>query len=169
MATFFNLITHLLIIGGFGILIYFTYSIIKDEYENHKFEGLVLIATIVFATFVYFASLAFKLSIPNLLFDSLEQSDTFSFKVVLGSIFTTAIGGLLAWYITGRLEKNTTFGLRIVILFLTLMLVLFGDVYVTSFRISNEGGFNTALLPNVTFVIGILGYVIFNYNPKKND
>lgn len=165
MTTFFNLITHLLIITGFLMIINYTYKIISAKAEKNSTEGLILVGTVVFAIFLYFSSLAFNLSIPKLLFDGLEQSDAFTFKVAIGTLISSAIGFLVSWYLTKRLEKNETFGTRIIILFLTLMIVLFGDVYIASYKVNIEG-FNKALLPNVSFVIGILGYIIFNYKSE---
>lgn len=167
MDTFFNIITHILIIVGLISMMFFISKIIKSEIEANTIEGLILICTTVFSLFIYFASKGFNISIPNLLFESLNESDTFSIRILFGSILTASVGVLLSWYITNQLEKNTIFGTRIVILFSTLMIVLFGDVYISSFNINSFSNVNKTLLPNVTFVIGILGYVIFKYNPNK--
>lgn len=144
--------------------IFFSFRLISDKFESgEKEEGLILIAAAVLATFIYFTSKAFDISIPNLIFKGLTQSDIFSFKLFLGSFFSGAIGSLIAWYIISKLNKSSEIALRIILLMIIFMVVLFGDVYVTSWGVESNSGFNKALIPNVSFVIGVLGYIIFNY------
>jgi hypothetical protein len=121
-------------------MIIYTYDAINDKVIKKQDTREILIGTVVFGLFTYFAASALKFSIPELLFNSLQESDTFSIKVLLGSLISTAIGGLLSWYITSRLEKDSVIGFRIIILFLTLMTLLFGDVYIQLYSIPNEKG-----------------------------
>ena len=46
------------------------------------------------------------------------------------------------------------------------MILLFGDVYIGSWGLGSQDGFNKALLPNVLFVIGVLSYAVFNHKMK---
>jgi hypothetical protein len=168
MTIFFNILTHILIIAGLLSMVFYLILFIKKKFKEHEVEGLILIGTIVFAFFVYFASIALNISVPEMLFEGLKLSMPFSFKIFLGSILTSLVGILLSWFITTQLKKNQTFGVRIIILFFTLMTITFGDVYVKTFEIKNTNGYDITLLPNVSFIIGILGYIIFKYRPEKS-
>lgn len=148
---------------------YHTFKYVNEKLKDVKGdieEGFLLVGTIILAAFIYIASKMIGLSIPNLLFDGLQQADALSFKILLGSIVSSSIGFLLSWYITNKLSDDKDIAIRILLFIITLTILLFGDVYVGSWGTGNQDGFNKALLPNILFVVGVLGYAVFNHKKK---
>jgi len=166
MQFFFNLLTHLLIIIGIISMLIFIFKLISKEYDRDHREGFILLATVMFSLFVYFAAVGFNLSIPDLLFDAMRSTDYASFSLLLGSAISMAVGTILAWYIIIQIKKHDVFAMRTATMFSVFMLLLFGEVYFKALGETTSSAFNQALLPNVSFVIGMLGYIIFNYKPS---
>lgn len=180
---FFNFIIHLLILFGILSFMYYTYFHINEQFKTEsqpdKTEGLILCGAVIFSTFLYFATKAFGISIPELLFEGMKQTTPFSFKIIMGRLFPGLLGVLVSWFIVSMLKSNDVLAKRIIIIILVLTILLFGDVYVSSFAtevgaigVDKEKAFthiNTALLPNAIFVIGVIGYIIFQYFPTRSE
>lgn len=182
MVHFFNLIIHLFILSGISFFIYHTYSRINSCFntgkQSDKTEGLILCGAVIFSTFLYFATKAFGISIPELLFEGMRQTNPFSFKMIMGNLISGFLGVLLSWFIVSQLKSDASLADRIIIIIVVLTILVFGDVYVSSFGtdvgaigIDKENAFthvNNALLPNVIFLLGVLGYIVFQYKPRES-
>jgi hypothetical protein len=168
MNYFFNIITHLIIITSICLMVYHTFLYVSKKLKEADdiTEGFLLVGTIILSSFTYIASKMLGLSIPSLLFEGLEQADALSFKILFGSIISSSVGFLLSWYITNKLSEDKDIAIRILLFIITLMILLFGDVYIGSWGLGSQDGFNKALLPNVLFVIGVLSYAVFNHKKK---
>jgi ABC-type Na+ efflux pump permease subunit len=78
----------------------------------------------------------------------------------------------VAWFCLRSLEQHQdVVGPRLIILISTFVVAMFGDVYVATFQTSevSQQGVNVALLPNLTFTVGMCLYFIFGYGVAKQS
>ena len=87
---------------------------------------------------------------------------------VFGVIAPAAAGIALAWYFVRKLDRSEVFATR--------LLMLIGMLAVTQFAVmygvaDGEEGFSLgqASIPNVAFVVGLLLYMLFNYDPSATS
>jgi hypothetical protein len=62
-------------------------------------------------------------------------------------------------------NKNDNTASRLIILIITFIIVIFGDVYVTAYDLSRQSDsvLDVMLLPNLTFTIALSLYLILRY------
>ena len=159
MNTFFNIVTHLIIIVGIFAMFGFIIKMIAKG--GSTLEKLIRVFALIVGFLIYFISRAVGISIPDLIVRSLVGITPLSFGIV-GMLFPLIIGILLAWYCLDAMGRRSNLPGRVVVLISTFILTLFTDVYVAVFRLPTANELHTNLLPNLTFVIGLMLFVIFN-------
>jgi hypothetical protein len=83
-------------------------------------------------------------------------------------IVPAATGVLVAWYCVRNIRSDEDIAARVVILLATFVLVIFTDVYAATYRTNIEtGSINAALMPNLTFTVGLALYVISNFRHNR--
>jgi hypothetical protein len=159
MNTLFNILTHLIIILGiFGMFGFIIKMIAKG---GNTLEKLIRVFALIVGFLIYFMSRALGFSIPDLIVKSLVGITPISFGVV-GMLIPLILGVLIAWYCLDAMGRRTNLPARVVVLISTFILTLFSDVYVAVFRLPTANELHTNLLPNLTFVIGLMLFVIFS-------
>ena len=155
----FTLLVHLLIIVGLVAMVIFMARNIVNE--NDKTEQFIKILAVVLGLFVYFAAKGLNLSISDLVVESMQTTKPIVIGVV-GFISPTILGIFSAWYIKRIFNSKNVIAERVILIFATLMITLFGEVYISSYSVSG----NTKLLPNVMFVAGVILYIVLGYTGK---
>ncbi|GEM_PF-2806865 len=165
MVTFFNILTHILVIVGIISVFYFI------GYMIHRIdsilEKIIRITALSTGLLIYVGAKAIGISIPNLMIGGLGTLHPLSIGI-LGVIFPSFIGTFVAWYCIKNLNKHEDLAARLIILITTFIVVMFSDVYVASYS-SNARieGLNLSLLPNLTFTVGLSLYVIFKFRSDE--
>ncbi len=159
MNTFFNIVTHLIIIIGMFTIFGFIVKMIARG--GSPLEKLIRVLALVAGFLLYFMSRALGFSIPAIIVKALAGTTTLSFGII-GMLFPLIIGILVAWYCLDAMGRRTNLPARVVVLISTMILILFIDVYVAVFKLPTANELHINLLPNLTFVIGLSLFVIFN-------
>ncbi len=162
MSTFFIIISHLVTIAGIFALGYGAYrAIIATRSISERIvRGLALTA----GAFAYLASKAIGISLPTLVMQSVEAGKWLSF-ITIGAIIPSLAGFFLIRYIMSCMRKHDAIAIRVMIMMASLVLVMFADVYITAAGQAKLDDLRP-LLPNVTFLLTMMCYVVFEYQPK---
>lgn len=165
MTTFFNILTHLLIIIGIaGMFVFITMMITSERYWLEKIIKTVAMIT---GLLIYFGSKSIGISIPVMILVSVQNTNPIIFGL-FALVLPSAAGVFVSWYCMKNMRRSEIIASRIVILISAFIAVMFGDVYASTYQIGNSAeAMNTALLPNLTFVVGLTLYVIFKYETGK--
>ena len=158
---FLPICAHLLIITGILLMCYLLLNLVmlKDEQRRstkREKEKAIRAFSMCIGFLIYFISRSSGMPIPELIFKSIKITNPFIF-FLLNMMFPSLIGSFAAWYFIRVMKKGEDVASRAVVLFATIMLFLFIDVYTSSFKVEDQ----SVLIPNATFVIGIGLYVIF--------
>lgn len=166
LVTFvFNLLTHVIIVFGMFAMFKFIWYMIKEE--PVKLEKVIRTISAVTGFLIYFGALATGVSIPDFMMSSVSSNSKWAFGL-LGIMLPLLVGGGIGWYIVLALKRGEEIAGRVIILIATFILTMFTDVYASTFQVDRpDGTFSQALIPNLTFTVGITLYVIFKYTPDK--
>jgi hypothetical protein len=162
VAAFFNVLTNVLIVGAVLAMIVFVAVLMFQGGSGIEIVIRTMSAAVGFL--IYVGSQAVGLSIPELMLSALSITSPGS-VVVLGILFPGLAGMAVAWFCLQSIQSHRDVGARLVILISTFVVAMFGDVYVATFQTSeiSQQGLNVALLPNLTFTIGMGLYFILRY------
>lgn len=132
------------------------------KFSPRMAEIIMRSAAAVCGLLLYLGAKAFGLSIPTFLLYALTQGGAYVTGIV-GSLFPAATGFLVAWF-----ERKNIVAMRILALVMTMVFFLFMDTYVATFDVAHGEDFKL-LMPNMTFVLAILLYAIFRYQPPPDE
>jgi len=161
----FNILTHIIIVLGMGGMFWFIYYMIREEPLN--LEKVIRLLSAVTGFLIYFGARATGMSIPNLMMSSIRTTGGvgFFFSAI---IIPAGAGTLVSWYCLRSLKRSDDIASRLVTLIASFVLVMFTDVYATTFVDSPGPKYvATTLVPNLTFTIGLSLYVILKFLPKR--
>lgn len=164
MNIFLNVVTHIIILAGIvGMLVFIIKMIVGGE---NTLEKIIRIFALVSGFLLYFITRAIGISMPQFIMTPLARSAPVVFGVV-GMLIPLLIGVLVGWYCLDAMGRESSLPGRIVILISTFILTMFTDVYVAVIKVPSSTQIDTNLLPNLTFVIGLLLFVIFNVKKQR--
>lgn len=166
MTDMFNLIfqalTHILIISSMLAILYLMAVLIFSS--DDIAEKAIRLSAFATGILIYYGSKTIGVSIPSLMIQSLMITKPFSLGL-FGILFPSLTGFFVAWYCLRSMKKNDYTASRLIILVITFIIVIFGDVYVTAFDLSRQSDsvLDVMLLPNLTFTIALSLYLILRY------
>ena len=162
MATLFIILSHLVTLAGLAALGYggFRAIIATRSISERIVRGLAMTA----GTFAYLASKALGISLPTIILESVEAGKWFSF-ITIGAIIPSLAGFFLSRYIMSCMRKHDAIAIRVMIMMAALIFVMFGDVYVAAAGQAKLLDLRP-LLPNVSFLLTMMCYVVFEYRPR---
>jgi len=165
MVTFFNILTHILVIGGIiAIFVFIGYMI---HISDTALEKGVRIASFATGLLIYIGSQSLGITIPSFLMLSLSTTNPFTIGL-LGLLLPSFTGTFVAWYCIRNFYKNEFLAARLIILITTVIAILFGDIYAKAYATGLElERLNLTLLPNLAFISSLSLYVIFNLRKKE--
>ncbi len=165
MGPFFILLSHAVTVLGIVALGYGAYLAIvtTKSIPERIVRGLALTA----GTFAYLAAKALGISLPSLIVQSVEGGKWYSL-IFLGAIIPSLAGFFLIRYVMACMMKHDAIAIRVMLMISALVLVMFGDVYIVA---AGEAKLDDMrpLLPNVTFLLTMMCYIVFEYRPKDPD
>lgn len=163
---FFNVMTHVLIVSSILGILFLVAKMIF--YPSDTIEKTIRMSACTTGFLIYYGSKSIGISIPLMIVKSLVITNPFSIGL-FGILIPSLTGYFVAWYCIKNIKKNENIAARLIVLIITFIIVLFGDVYVTAFDVNpiNDTGFDITLLPNLTFTIALSLYMILKYNQKQ--
>lgn len=165
MQTFFICLSNAIIIAGIGALGFGAWlAVVSTRSVSERIvRGLALVAGV----FAYLAAKALGVSVPSALIRSVDDSHWFSL-LTLGALLPSTAASFLIRYVMRCMRRHDCIALRVMLMVSSLVLVMFSDVYVAAV---NQAKLNTLspLLPNVTFLLTMICYVVFEYEPRDRD
>jgi hypothetical protein len=144
-----------------GIRLLYKLIVLPDSHGERSIRGLSALAGLT----LYFISQITGVSISEILVKSIS---TYSTTFWLANAFIPAVlGYLTANFFIKHVNKGDNISERVVILFGTLLISEFTEVFV---RASSQNGLapSPELLPNFTFVLVVILYAIFRYQAPKD-
>ena len=166
MNIFLNVVTHIIILGGIvGMLVFIIKMIAGGE---NKLEKTIRTFALIAGFLLYFVTRAIGISLPQFIMTPLAKSAPIFFGIV-GMLIPLLLGVFVGWYCLDAMGRQSNLPGRIVILISTFILTMFTDVYVAVMKIPSSTQIDTNLLPNLTFVIGLLLFVVFNVKKQKSS
>jgi hypothetical protein len=169
MATFFNVLTNALVVASALAMVVFVAKLI---FSAGRMEATIRSMAAVTGFLIYVGAEAVGLSIPSLMLEAITVTNPFSIGVI-GIILPGFAGAIVAAFLTyaAKREEGEDIYWRLVVLVSTFIVTLFGDVYVQTLGNAQNNavtprGLDLALLPNLTFTIGLSLYLIVFYKRK---
>ena len=121
MITFFNILTHVLVVVGIISICYFIgYMIYKTEIPLEKGIRIAAFST---GLLIYIGSQALGISIPSLMMAAISTTNPLTMGLV-GIILPSFIGTFVAWYIVKNINKDENLAARLIILITTFIIKL---------------------------------------------
>ena len=162
MGTFFIILSHAVTVLGIVALGYGAFFAITNtkSIPERIVRGLALTA----GTFAYLAAKALGVSLPSLVVQSVEGGKWFSL-IFIGAIIPSLAGFFLIRYMMACMKKHDAIAIRVMLMIAALVLVMFADVYVVAASQAKLEDLRP-LLPNVTFLLTMMCYIVFEYRPR---
>lgn len=164
MSKFFVVISHMITVAGIFALVYGIYRAIVETtvIQERIVRGLALVT----GSFAYIAARALGVSIPALMVEAVAQGQILG-VVFLGLIIPSLAGFFMARYVIWCMKNDDVIAMRVMFLISSLVLIMFADVYSFAAAESNKLESLKPLLPNVTFLLTIMLYIVLVYRPVQ--
>jgi hypothetical protein len=165
MNLFFTTTTHLLIVVGMLILIALTFRMIAVA--PSRLEQAIRVIALAAGFLLNVGAKRLHMDIPTLLSNSLSVANPLAYGAV--EVVAPAVTGLTAAYflLKGlRDQRSQNKGVRLIVFLTSLFVVLFGDVYASA--ITTDIRDERLLLPNLSFALALMFYVITRWDPEAD-
>lgn len=155
MNTLLNFILHLAILASLGMAVFSAYTLIRKSTSAEAFK---LSLSLLVGFLIYMLSKALGLSIPELIFKSLENTSPIKFAV-LSAFLSSMLGVAVSMVMVSAMKRSKAVSLRMSLMMFSFIIVAFIDVYAKTYAVDSPlGGINTALIPNMSFILGLVMY-----------
>lgn len=158
-------LVHLLVLGAIVGMIYFLWFVITEK--SDPVEKLLRVAALAAGLLIYIGAKALGISIPELMASALAVTNPFTVGL-LSVVVPAAAGTFVAWYCLRLMRRDGDVAARGLVLFSAFVFTMFADSYLvlTTQATSTNA---SLILPNITFVVGVVLYTIFTYKPGDGD
>jgi hypothetical protein len=166
MSVLFNVLLHVLLIGTLVVLVItiMTVTLAQTQPVERAIRGFALIAGALVTLGAHSAGLSFADFVIKAMAGS--HAGSVGAKVAV-TLFPGILGVFFGWYLIRALKKSENIAIRVFAFVGMLAATAFFDVYATA---TNETGafLGATALPNVSFVTGIILYIILTYDPEAS-
>jgi hypothetical protein len=161
LSTLVNGLMHILLVGS---MVFFVYVAITEVAKTrHEGEKRMKALALFCGSLIVVATQASGTSYADFMLGSLGGTKPLTFGA-FGLIAPGAAGLALAWYFVRKLDRSEVFATRLLMLFGMLAVTQFGVMYAVA--VGDQGyELGTTALPNISFVVGLFLYMLFNYDP----
>lgn len=153
----------LLVLAALCAMLVFLWHVILDNPD--VIERLLRVAAFGAGLLVYVGAKALGISIPELMASALAVARPLSFGF-LGVVFPALTGTFVAWSCLRLMRQDRNVAARGLILFSAFFFTMFSDTFA---KLAPQAATSTSvdlMLPNITFVLGVVLYTIFKYKPE---
>ncbi len=159
-------LVNLLVIAALGAMLFFLRYVILDNPDS--IERLLRVAAFGAGLLTYVGAKALGVSIPELMASALAVAAPLSFGF-LGVVFPALAGTFVAWFCLRLMQKDDNVAARGLVLFSAFFFTMFADTYASMATQAVTSTSVDLILPNITFVLGVVFYTIFKYQPKAAE
>lgn len=156
-------LVHLLVIAAIGAMLVFLWSVVVNNPD--VIERLLRVAAFGAGLLAYVGAKALGVSIPELMASALAVVKPLSFGF-LGVVFPGLAGTFVAWFCLRLMKKDDNVAARGLVLFSAFFFTMFADTYANLAPQTASSTSVDLMLPNITFVLGVVLYTIFKYKPE---
>lgn len=165
MSLLLFVLVQVLVVAAIGAMIVFLYKVIINDPD--VIERLLRVAAFGAGLLVYVGAKALGISIPELMISALAVAKPVSFGF-LGVVFPALAGTFVAWFCLRLMRKDDDVAARGLVLFSAFFFTMFADTYANMATQATSTNVDL-VLPNITFVLGVVLYTIFNYKPRTTE
>lgn len=159
-------LVQFLVLAAIGVMIFFLYSVITRG--SDPVEKLLRVAAFGAGLLVYVGAQALGMSIPELMGSALSVADPLGFSF-LDIVFPGLAGTFVAWFCLRLMRKDDDVAARGLVLFSAFVFTMFADTYVNLAPQAVTSTSVNLMIPNITFVLGVVLYTIFKYKPRATE
>lgn len=159
-------LVHLLVIAAIGAMLCFLWYVVINNPD--VIERLLRVAAFGAGLLAYVGAKALGISIPELMASALAVVKPLSFSF-LGVVFPGLAGTFVAWFCLRLMKKDDNVAARGLVLFSAFFFTMFADTYANLAPQTASSTSVDLVLPNITFVLGIVLYTIFKYKPEASE
>jgi len=165
LVVIFQILINAVLIAAMGGKLLLLYTVIAKFSPTWQ-ERIMRSIAATCGLLLYLGAKALGVSIPMFLLGALTQSGAY-LTGFLGALMPALLGFIVAWYVTryfnSRNERKNLIGMRILAMVMAMVFFLYADCYVVT--VDAHAGDIKLLLPNLTFVLAVLFYAVFRYQP----
>ncbi len=165
MSVLLFVLVLLLVLAALGAIVVFLWYVILND--PNAIERLLRVAAFGAGLLAYVGAKALGISIPELMASALAVAAPLSFGF-LGVVFPALTGTFVAWFCLRLMRKDDNVAARGLVLFSTFFFTMFADTYANMASRATSTSVDL-LLPNITFVLGVVLYTIFKYKPGATE
>jgi hypothetical protein len=158
---------HALILSTMAIMTFLTFKLIKSapSLVERNLRYLALAGGLL----LFFAANTLKIDLGSLIFSSLTIVFPARHAITDFGI-PAAAGACSAWFLLRGLKERRGSGrvIKLLVMLTAFLLFTFADLYAVSVQMKGSSSPAT-LLPNVSFVLALVLYSVFKYDPGDVD
>lgn len=164
MSLLLYVLVNLLVLAALGATLVFVRSVILAN--PNVVEKLIRVAAFGAGLLTYVGARTMGMSIPELMASALAVAAPLSFGF-LGVVFPALAGTVVAGICLRLMKKDDDVAARVMVLFSAFFFTMFADTYANMAAQAWTSTSVDLILPNITFVLGVVFYVILNWKPEE--
>jgi hypothetical protein len=165
MSIFLTVLLNLMLVGS--MLAFVACSVLLTLQTDDRFERLIRFGALFAGAMIVIGANAAGLSFAEFIVEAVSTNRPAgaAAKIVAAAV-PAGLGVGLGCYLTNSMRRNRNVAIRVMALVGMLAATQFAEIYATAFT---EHGPNVgaAAIPNLAFVVGIILWLVLNYDPNK--
>lgn len=166
MSILLFVLVNLLVLAALCAMLFFLRYVILEK--SDAVERLIRVAAFGAGLLTYVGAKTMGMSIPELMASALAVAAPLSFGF-LGIVFPALAGTAVAWFCLRLMKKDDDVAARVMVLFSAFFFTMFADTYASMATQAVTSTSVDLILPNITFVLGVVFYVILNYKTEATE
>jgi hypothetical protein len=164
LAAFLTFMLHVLLIGS--MLAFVACSVVAALATDSHVERMIRFGALFSGALVVLGTRAGGMSFSNFIAESLSDSGV---AVATGGVVVPgAAGAALGLLLVRSSFRGNIYVIRIMVFIGTLAATQFAEIYVASIEL-NGPSLGRPVVPNISFVVGILLCIALTYDPRASD
>ncbi|WP_103342806.1 hypothetical protein [Amycolatopsis sp. CA-126428] len=165
MATFLNILLHVMLLGS--MLVFIASSVLVTFRTDNALERAIRASALFCGAMVVLGAQAAGLGFAEFTVNALSNTDLAgTLSKVAGAAVPATFGVVMGRYLSYSVRRSENLAIRVMAFVGTLAATQFAAIYAIAVKAKGlELG--ASAIPNISFVVGILLYVVLKYEPGK--